>query len=228
MLAKKVKQVLLELQKANLLPHLILIGSWCGVFYTQYFGEENYFPNIQTLDVDFLIPKPKDLKEPPLALPDLLKALDFSIEFSGSGWTRFVHPELRVEFLVPRLGPQSDDPQKIGALQINAMPLRHTHVLTAHTLIIQQEGFKLRVPHPLAFALHKLLISNRRKEKGKALRDQEMALRILDAYQRVRKMENIQTIWDDFTKKEKKEILEVVLSLQEIPLKPALIQSLLL
>ena len=44
---------------------------------------------------------------------ELLEPLDFDFEMTPSGWVRFIHPELRVEFLVPRYGPTSDDPRSI-------------------------------------------------------------------------------------------------------------------
>lgn len=210
MLAKKVKEVLLEFQDKGVLEHLVLIGSWCGIFYVHYFGEENFSPSIQTLDVDFLIPKPEWVRGEKIAVPELLQGLDFDTEISGSGWVRFVHPELRVEFLVPRLGPKSDDPKKIPALEINAMPLRHTSMLTEHLITIDAEGLKILLPHPGAFALHKVFISERRKEKGKQNRDMEMAIRILEAIQATGRQKELEPIWESFTKKERVEVLEVL------------------
>lgn len=210
MLAKKVKEVLLEFQSHGLLEHVVLIGSWCGIFYIQYFGEKNFSPSIQTLDVDFLIPKPEWVRGKQVAIPEVLKALDFEMEISGSGWARFVHPELRVEFLVPRLGPKSDDPKKISALEINAMPLRHTSMLTEHLISLNAAGLRVRLPHPGAFALHKLFISERRKEAGKRSRDLEMAIRILEAIQATGREKELEPIWNSFTKKEKKAVMDVI------------------
>lgn len=210
MLAKKAKEVLDILQEEGVLKDLILIGSWCCHFYIQYFGRKNYVPTIQTIDMDLLIPDPRHLKSKQVSLPAILKAIDFDSEMDLSGWLRFLHPELRVEFLIPRLGPTSDDPRKISRLEINAMPLRHTHVLTTHVIKVEEEGLSLRVPHPLAFALHKLFVSSRRKDKGKAIRDKEMSLRILTAAQVTDTMKDIKTIWASFTKKEQKVILDVM------------------
>lgn len=210
MLAKKAKEVLEILQKQGILKDLILIGSWCCHFYIPYFGRKNYVPTIQTIDMDLLIPNPRDLKSKRISLPDILKGLDFDFEINLSGWLRFLHPELRVEFLIPRLGPTTDNPRKIPQLEINAMPLRHTHVLTTHTIKVKEDGFSLRLPHPLAFALHKLFVSSRRKEKGKAIRDKEMALRILSAAQMTGKTDDASSIWTSFTKKEQTIIVNVL------------------
>lgn len=210
MLAKKAKEVLELLQEQGILKDLVLIGSWCCHFYIPYFGRKNYVPTINTIDMDLLIPDPKHLKAKSVNLPSLLQSLDFDSEVDLSGWLRFLHPELRVEFLIPRLGPTADDPRKIPQLEINAMPLRHTHVLTAHAMNVEEDGLVLRLPHPLAFALHKLFVSSRRKERGKAIRDKEMALRILSAVQTTGKTEDARSIWISFTKKERTVILSVL------------------
>lgn len=184
------------------------------------FWREEFFPSIQTLDVDFLIPKPQWVKEKQVAIPTVLKKLDFETEILGSGWARFVHPELRVEFLIPRLGPQSGDPKEIPALAINAMPLRHTSMLTAHLITLDVDGLHIRLPHPGAFALHKLFISKKRKEVGKRSRDLEMAVRILEAIQTTKRHEELEVIWKSFTKKEKKVILEVLKKIDRPELSP--------
>ncbi len=209
MLAKKAKEVLIAFQDSGLLQELVLIGSWCCHFYVSYFGRENYLPTIQTLDMDLLIPEMKAIKKR-VPVPDMLKSLNFDPEFTFSGWLRFIHPELRVEFLVPRLGIQPDDPRKIPQLQITAMPLRHAFVLIRHTISINEDDLRIRIPHPLAFALHKLFVSNRRKEKGKSIRDKEMAYRILDVIQLKKQTEELPSIWASFAKKEQQEIVRVI------------------
>lgn len=199
----------MALQQDGILKELVLIGSWCCHFYVSYFGRENYLPTIQTLDIDLLIPEVRTLKKT-TSIPEMLKTLDFDTEFTFSGWLRFVHPELRVEFLIPRLGIQPDDPKKIPQLEITAMPLRHTFVLTQHTIVVKEGALQISVPHPLAFALHKLFVSNRRKEKGKILRDKEMAYRIFEVIQRLKLTKELPAIWNSFTKKERNEILSVM------------------
>lgn len=206
MLAKKAKEVLQTFQEAGILKDLVLIGSWCCHFYISYFGRAYYVPSIQTLDLDLLIPDHRSLQRP-ISVDDLLKTIEFESEHTYSGWLRFIHPDLRVEFLVPRLGPQADDPKSIPSLKINAMPLRHTFPLTANLIRIEEGELSVRVPHPIAFALHKLLISGRRQDKKKAPRDKEMAFRILDAVQQTGRSSELPTIWSSFTKKEKAEVL---------------------
>ena len=119
---------------------------------------------------------------------------------------------MRVEFLVPRVGPQSDDPRTIPQLGITAMSLRHMNVLIEHKMQAKEGKITVHVPHPLAFALHKLFISQRRREKGKALRDKEMAYRIIDAAQASCKLTSLKNIWESCTNKEQTTIRKVLKS----------------
>jgi hypothetical protein len=55
-------QVLKEFEKAGVLKQLMLIGSWCLQFYRFYFEEPETLPAFRTMDVDFLIPNPNQIK----------------------------------------------------------------------------------------------------------------------------------------------------------------------
>ena len=77
-------------------------------------------------------------------------------------------------------------------------------------MTIERDGLRVNVPHPVAFSLHKLFVSTRRKEKGKAVRDRELSFRILSALSNSITLEEVLKIWESFTAKEKKAIVEVV------------------
>ncbi len=51
-------EVLRRLDKAGILQHLILVGSWCMVFYRDYFGTEKLISSLRTRDIDFMVPLP--------------------------------------------------------------------------------------------------------------------------------------------------------------------------
>lgn len=46
------------LYEADVLEHIIIIGSWCHYFYRIYFLNANEIPLLRTLDIDLLIPNP--------------------------------------------------------------------------------------------------------------------------------------------------------------------------
>ena len=212
MLTPKAREVLEALQREGLLDGLILIGSWCAYFYESYFRKGSFEAGIKTLDMDFLVPKPRMLGKEAKSVKAVLEPLDFDPDFTVSGWERFVHPHLRVEFLVPRMGPTSDEPRLIKELGVIAQPLRHTSVLVENVITIRRDKLCVNVPHPIAFALHKLFVSTRRKEKGKRARDIELAFRVLEAAERSGSVKDVPAIWKSFTEKERKAIRGVFAS----------------
>ena len=49
-------EVLKRFNRAGILKHLILVGSWSIYFYKYYFNSPGYSTFIRTTDIDFLIP----------------------------------------------------------------------------------------------------------------------------------------------------------------------------
>lgn len=69
-------KVLRRFDKAGVLKHIILIGSWSIYFYKSYFKSKTYSTYIRTRDIDFLIPIPFKLKKN-LDIFKLIKDLGF-------------------------------------------------------------------------------------------------------------------------------------------------------
>ena len=96
--------VLKALDKSGALEDIILIGSWCQYFYRIYFDYPHRIPAVRTMDVDFLIPNPPRIRKE-INVPEILKKLDFVPAHDyPSGYTKYVHPELELDFLIPDLG----------------------------------------------------------------------------------------------------------------------------
>jgi len=160
---------------------MIMIGSWCIPFYEGYFAEVKYRKTIRTRDVDFLISSPSSFKKN-VNLPELLRDLGFVIGYKGSkGYIKLEHPELMVEFLVPERGKGTDKPVELPGLGVNAVALRFLHFLSDNTIKVKIDDFHLTLPHPVSFALHKLIIFQRRRKDEKAVKDREAAINILKA-----------------------------------------------
>ena len=171
------EEILRRLDKAGVLKGMVLVGSWCMVLYRGYFGG-SYRPSIKTRDVDFLVPVPPKFRRK-ADVGELLRDLGFVTHFKGSkGFIQFQHPDLIVEFLVPERARGSDRPFQIPALGINAQPLRYLDLVLANTISLELNGIDVTVPHPAAFAIHKLIVSTRR-QSDKAEQDLSQALRIL-------------------------------------------------
>jgi hypothetical protein len=174
-------EVLRRLDKAGILKDLVLVGSWCTLFYKDFFGGKKYMTSLTTRDMDLLIPVPRAIKVK-ADVAELLKDLGFIVGFTGSqGYIRLEHPQLIVEFLVPERGRSSDKPYSLPQLGLNAQALRFLEYLSANTITSKIGSTKLKLPHPANFALHKLVVMGRRPKADKQAKDKESAIRILNA-----------------------------------------------
>lgn len=174
-------EVLRRLDKAGVLKSLILVGSWCIPFYEDYFKAVKYASSIRTRDVDFMVPGPIRVKTG-VDLAALLKDLGFMTGFRGrEGYIRLEHPDLAIEFLVHEKGRGSNKPHPLKELGINAQSLRYLNLLTKDIIHAEIEGIKVSLPHPVIFALHKLIVASIRKEKDKEIKDKEEAKKIIKA-----------------------------------------------
>lgn len=110
----------------------------------------------------------------------LIADLGFVTTIGGSkGIVRLSHPELIVEFLVPEKGKGREKPVELSQLGINAVALRFLDFLAENIIRIPVEDFKVRLPHPTNFSLHKLIVSGRRGNKDKGEKDRLMAAQLL-------------------------------------------------
>ena len=202
--------VLKSFEKAGVLKQFMLIGSWCLQFYRFYFERPEMLPAFRTMDVDFLIPNPNQIKNE-IDVPALLKERGFVPTFNrSSGIVKYDHPELRLEFLVPEMGRGSDGPREIRKLHIKAQGLRYLNLLTAYPRLISYQKLSVCVPEPAVFALHKLIISARRLNQTKQKSDLDTAVGLLDfLYSRPNEVSRIKSILRTLPKKWIKTILEV-------------------
>ena len=174
-------EVLRRLDSSGVLKNIVLVGSWCTLFYKDYFGDVDYLAVIKTRDMDLLIPQPAALRAK-TDVAELLKDLGFVVGFSGSqGYIRLEHPELIVEFLVPEKGKGTDKPYALPQLGLNAQALRFLEFLAQNTITTTAENITVTLPHPANFALHKLLVMGRRQIPEKQLKDKQAAVTILNA-----------------------------------------------
>lgn len=173
-------ELLRRFSQERILDEVMLIGSWCLAVYRSALAGTGNFPVIRTLDADFLIPNPKGLKRE-VDIPVLLKELGFvPTHYRSSGWVVYDHSELRVEFLIPELGRGSDSAHEIKKLHVKAQGLRYLNLLADHPRRLPYTGLSVCVPEPAAFALQKLIISERRLRKVKRQRDVDTAVVVLD------------------------------------------------
>jgi hypothetical protein len=201
-------KVLRRFSKEGLLSKLVLIGSWCLYFYEDFFAGLRYTPSIRTRDIDILVPIPSKIKKE-VDIPKLLEDMGFFVDFVGSkGYMRLNHPELIVEFLVPERGKGSNKPYDLPALKMNAQPLRYLDLLLKNTIKVKYNKMVLNVPHPAAFALHKMIIYKRRGKKDKADKDKQQALMLFDYLVKKKDVRKLRQIFNFMHKKWQKTVLD--------------------
>jgi hypothetical protein len=113
---------------------------------------------------------------------------------------------LRVDFLTPNEGAETDAPMRLPALQTDAQPLRFLDFLIhdpTPAVVLHGAGIYVHVPAPERYAVHKLIISRRRIE-GVAKRDKDVhqagALLELLAQKRA---EELKTAWHEASQRGK-------------------------
>ena len=175
-------EILRRFQKAGLLVDVILIGSWTMVFYKAYFKGFERLKRyaLVTRDLDLLVDHPNRVKGN-VDIPHLLEDLGFLVSFVGSkGYIHLIHPDLIVEFLTPERGRGVSGPVPLKKWGMNATALRFLDFLIKDKITVSFEGINIVLPHPARFAVHKLVVAQRRTNKDKARKDDMAAVDILN------------------------------------------------
>jgi len=203
------------MKREGILEKIMLVGSWCVILYEDYFKGKSILPVLRTRDLEFLFPVPLNLDRK-TDLYDLLKDLGFVLDYKGEqGYTIFQHPDLILEFLVPARGRGSAKPFPLNQLGINAQALRFMDALARDPIQMQFNDVTVTLPHPVDFALHKLLIAGRRKEGAKAEKDRAQAIALLMALNDSGETETIRIVHDAMPKSWRKTIKRELLALGE-------------
>ncbi len=172
-LIEPAKKIFEKLSKENLWDEgFEIIGSWCFMIYQRYLDFPKY--PLKTDDLDILIPLP--YKGKIFDLSSYLKSLGFIENFNPDGSIYYSLPNLKIEFLSPEKKDKKYA-EYIKPLGISPQQLKFLEILQKNPLTIKiSKGVKIKVPSPLSFFLHKLLIAKRRREKGKKEKDLKQAV----------------------------------------------------
>ncbi|KAF0127364.1 MAG: hypothetical protein FD189_111 [Elusimicrobia bacterium] len=189
---------------------LILIGSWCVYFYKEYFSGAPYTDQaaLKTRDIDFLVDTPSKIKRA-VNIPELLKDLGFVTIYRGNrGFIKLDHPDLILEFLVTEKGKGTATPVPLSKLGLNAVALRFLTFLSKNTIKAKVEDFYVILPHPANFALHKLIVFQRRIKEEKAIKDRNTAVEILKALINKGDAAVVRQVFDSVPQKWQKKIVK--------------------
>lgn len=200
-----------ELHNSGALHKLVLVGSWCTRYYKDMFEHgDKFIPLLRTMDIDFMIPTPHRINKK-VNVHELLIQMTFRPEFHAlSGLVKYRHPELDVEFITPEMGRGDKSVYEIKPFSINAAGLRYLDLLQRHLVEVNHsKDIKLRIPAPEAFALHKFIVGQRRKDTSKAGKDIAVAKAIAELCMKSEEhKENITMIFSSLPKKWQVKILD--------------------
>lgn len=161
----------------------VLVGSVAYQAYSAMLGSKLASSVLQTGDVDIAQFKNVSVavgdQTPPVL--DVLKQADKSFRavptmHGGQVTSYAAKGGLRVDFLTPNEGADSDKPQRLPALQTDAQPLRFLDFLIHEpepAVLLHGPGVYVNVPSPHRYAVHKLMVARRRSE-GAAKRDKDL------------------------------------------------------
>jgi hypothetical protein len=139
------------------------------------------------------------------SMDEVLRAIDPSFRklpaLRRNRSTRYISSQqLRVDFLVPNQGADTDDSLYLPALQTAAEPLRFLDYLIREpvkAVLLRGSGIAVTVPAPERFAVHKLIVSQRRKSaQAKSSKDLQQASALL-AILLQRRSQELRSVWNE-------------------------------
>jgi hypothetical protein len=186
----------------------VLVGTVAYQTYSAMLGIKLPNPILQTGDIDIAQFKNVSVaiedRTPPML--DILKEVDKTFRpvphTGGEGHvtTYAAKSGFRVDFLTPNEGPDTDMPQPLPAFQTDAQPLRFLDYLIYEpqpAVILHDAGIYVHVPAPERYAVHKLIISRRRREgTAKRNKDLQQADALLDMLAQKRPHE-LKSVWTE-------------------------------
>jgi hypothetical protein len=165
-------KVLTDLQDAGILKHLVLVGSWCQDFYRYQYGNPQEIPATKTMDADILIPRRMPKLKSPVDIVAIMKKNDFIFEIGPtSGLYKFNHPLLKVEFLTDPGAKPDEVSRHFKELGVTAQELHFMSLPLSYHYSLTYKHLTINIPEPEVFALHKLIVCQRRINKEKAEKD---------------------------------------------------------
>lgn len=203
--------VLSALHKAGVLCDCILIGSWCQDFYRHMFGNPFQIPAATTTDADLLVPKKMKFK-PPVDITAIMKENGFKTEFGlDSKLIKFIHEDFKFEFLTEAGAKSEENVHIFKNLNLAAQELHFMNIPLSYNFVMNFRDITIRIPEPEAFALHKLIVSQRRHNPLKKEKDIATARGLFEYFTtREQHKKRLHQIFNEFSNGWQKKIIEAL------------------
>jgi len=208
----RIGEVVAALQRAGVFRlRGVLVGTTAYQAYAAMLGIRLPRMTVQTGDVDIAQHRTVSVAvEDAMQLPlDVLRDVDASFRetpnIHGSNRTTSYQAVggLRVDFLTPNQGADTDKPTALPSLATDAQPLRFLDYLIhepMRAVLLHGAGVPVLVPAPERFAIHKLIIAQRRsgaqEKRGKDLAQAEALLNVLSEHHADRLSDAWREAWE--------------------------------
>ncbi len=205
--------VLSAFHNSGILKEIVLVGSWCQDFYRDLFGNPFQIPAATTTDADLLIPKKLKFRKH-ISVSSIMEDCGFKIVLEGSsGLMRFIHEDFKVEFLTEAGAKAEEKIHTFKNLDLSTQELHFMSIPLDYNFTMHFRDITFRLPEPEAFALHKLIISQRRENPIKKEKDINTARGLLEYFETKKKHQiRIKEIYEEFPKGWQKKINEALKS----------------
>jgi len=186
----KVGHVISALAKAGVFRlRGVLVGTIAYQTYAGMLGTRLPISAVQTGDVD--IAQAADIsiavkdRTPPML--NVLKQTDQTFRevphtYDSRRTTSYVSSSIRVDFLTPNEGKDTDKPKLLPAFGTDAQPLRFLNFLIRDpepAVVLHEAGIFVLVPAPQRYAIHKLIVARCRQEGSPKKKDIQQAEALL-------------------------------------------------
>ena len=200
--------VLSSFHKAGILSDCVLIGSWCQDFYRHLWGNPFQIPAATTTDADLLIPKRMKFKLS-ADIAAIMEQNGFKISVHHSGLMKFIHEDFKFEFLTEAGAKADETVFAFKNLNLTAQELHFMNIPVAYNFIIPFRDIHIRLPEPEAFALHKLIVCQRRLKPEKREKDLAAAKGLFEYFETKEKhKKRLKEILEEFPRGWQKKIDE--------------------
>ena len=171
----EVRELLQAFFSVGFFDESILIGSWAMPLYQEAFGISYV---LRTMDIDFAVKIALSGAAEKVDLEKVITDLGYIPVVMRSGIRRFTRENFTVEFVAHRKGGRDDQVVSIRKWNITASPLPFIDLLLSFPFTADFGNFKVRLPLPEAFFIHKLITAQRRRGESKKDKDLEQCAAI--------------------------------------------------
>ena len=171
----EVRELLQAFFSVGFFDESLLIGSWVMPLYQEAFGISYV---LRTMDIDFAVKFTLSGGAEKVDLEKVITDLGYIPVVMRSGIRRFTRENFTVEFVAHRKGGRDDQGVSIRKWNITASPLPFIDLLLSFPVTADFGNFKVRLPLPEAFFIHKLITAQRRRGESKKDKDLEQCAAI--------------------------------------------------